>query len=257
MCTLSWLHTNDSYQLFFNRDEQRTRELALAPRSFMEKGVKVLMPIDPEGGGSWIAVNEYGLSACLLNYYQGSTATPITGLPLISRGKLLRVLSCSPTLDALQNTLSNTSLNYYAPFTLVAFAALAELNTHSDAVRGYQWNGLSLQHFQPESMITSSSFKFQEVAESRHQLYQQVINTQSVEQHVDFHTTHAGSMDYRSVCMHRDDAKTVSFSHIQVSTAKVIFSYQQGSPCESASPVITEIAPTTIETQTIKQKAQL
>lgn len=257
MCTLSWLHTNDGYQLFFNRDEQRTRKSALPPQIFIEQGVKVLMPIDPVGGGSWIAVNEHGLSVCLLNYYQGTVSATPTTPPLVSRGKLLRALSKCTTLNVLEKLLADILLNTYAPFTLVSFASLVELKTHSYIARGYQWDGLALQHFQPDNMITSSSFRFEEVAQSRRQLYQQTIESQSAEEFIDFHAAHDGPKDYRSVCMHRDDAKTVSFSHIEVSQAKVVFKYQQGSPCDAASPVITEIIPTVIETKTITPKIQV
>lgn len=54
----------------FNRDEQKSRALALAPAIYDRQGVSVMMPLDPQGQGSWISLNQFGLSLCLLNNYQ-------------------------------------------------------------------------------------------------------------------------------------------------------------------------------------------
>ena len=60
MCTVSWFHTELGYELFFNRDEQKSRPTALEPRRFKQNNIESLMPIDPLGGGSWIATNNRG-----------------------------------------------------------------------------------------------------------------------------------------------------------------------------------------------------
>ena len=60
MCTLSWLTTEAGYSVFCNRDERKTRPVAVPPAILRTGGVAYIAPIDPEGGGSWIAVNEQG-----------------------------------------------------------------------------------------------------------------------------------------------------------------------------------------------------
>ena len=70
MCTASWLDRPEGFELFFNRDERRTRARSLPPRVVTAPdGTRYLAPIDAESGGTWIAVNEHGLAVCLLNRY--------------------------------------------------------------------------------------------------------------------------------------------------------------------------------------------
>ncbi len=71
MCTVSWLLHDAGYEVFFNRDEQKGRAIANPPAVFDREGTRYMMPVDPDGGGTWIAMNQHGLSLCLLNYYQG------------------------------------------------------------------------------------------------------------------------------------------------------------------------------------------
>src|SRR6185312_11981515 len=69
MCTVSWIHAREGYQLLCNRDERHTRRPAQAPTVRQNGGVRFIAPIDGEEGGSWIGVNEFGLTLCLLNRY--------------------------------------------------------------------------------------------------------------------------------------------------------------------------------------------
>ena len=228
MCTLSWLNTKKNYQLFFNRDEQKIRKKAISPQYLERKGVKVLMPIDPEGGGSWLSVNEYGVSLCLLNYYQG-VAPP---KPLVSRGQLLSDLSHHATLNALRQQIDSINLLRYAPFTLVVFSNSLDCHSSGSIVRGYQWNGANMRHFNPQSPITSSSVNFEKVSLSRNQKYEQYVKSRTTDELTQYHSSHDIEKEGQSVCMHRTDAKTVSFSHIAVKDNNVTFSYQDDSPCK-------------------------
>lgn len=88
MCSVTWSLSDTGYQVFFNRDEQRSRALALPPAIYDRQGVAVMMPLDPQGQGSWISLNQFGLSLCLLNNYQGR----VPDGTLISRGLLLKSL---------------------------------------------------------------------------------------------------------------------------------------------------------------------
>jgi hypothetical protein len=49
-----------------------------------------------------------------------------------------------------------------------------------------------------------------------------------------FHRSHAGGPGAYSPCMHRRDAKTVSFSRITVTSSAVRFVYTPAAPCEDA-----------------------
>ena len=73
MCTVSWLRQSNGYQLFCNRDEKRTRRPSSGPQLLVRDGVRFLAPIDADFGGTWIAVNEFGLSLVLVNRGSGIT----------------------------------------------------------------------------------------------------------------------------------------------------------------------------------------
>ncbi|GGK73715.1 NRDE family protein [Amphritea balenae] len=243
MCTVSWLVNTEGYQLFFNRDEQRSRSKALPPQQFQNQNVAVLMPIDPDGGGSWISVNNHGLSLCLLNFYQGR----LPGGILKSRGQLLKALSSLTTEQEISIRLSALNLHQYAPFTLLTF-------TLENQPQGFQWDGNTLTILSIHSPITSSSVEFDRVYSARQANYLTLGESPDADQLLAYHQSHQTSpwldqnnpptnkylreknglsiQGEQSVCMHRDDAETVSLSHIEVTQEKVCFNYIDGSPCE-------------------------
>lgn len=246
MCTLSWRRDANGYQVYFNRDEQRSRPKARLPKQFEHLGLKFLMPLDPVGKGSWIAVNEKGLSLYLLNHYQGQVPEG----PLISRGKLLRSLAHHTCIAKVSTVLKETALERYAPFTLVVFAHSSShssslTNANSSPNKGptprgplqqaLQWDGHKLTVFNPRPMITSSSVKFDEVSQKRQARFGQQLSTNLERQHQDFHKHHDGGKNYSSVCMHRPDAKTVSFSQVWVEGSRVSFQYKDGAPCDEVN----------------------
>ena len=67
MCTISWLHEPDGHQLLCNRDEKHERLQALGPKVECREDLAFIAPIDRNYSGTWVAVNEYGVSLCLLN----------------------------------------------------------------------------------------------------------------------------------------------------------------------------------------------
>ncbi|MEH6576425.1 MAG: NRDE family protein [Amphritea sp.] len=238
MCTLSWLVEPLGYQLFFNRDEQRSRTKALPPQHYENTGVAVLMPLDPDGGGSWIAVNEHGLSLCLLNFYQGTLPTGL----LKSRGQLLKSLTHIDNLTELTVQLSSINLGDYAPFTLIAFARQFSKTGGIRVVhKAFQWDGYELNSLQTTSPMTSSSVDFESVSAARKQRYCELPHESSTADLLAYHQGHQRTNDHqhqamtkkghKSVCMHRDDAHTVSFSHIEVTAEEALFTYVDRSPC--------------------------
>ncbi|MDA9557346.1 NRDE family protein [Vibrio sp.] len=236
MCSLTWMLTPQGYEIFFNRDEQRTREAALSPQSFKVHHTQVMMPIDPVGQGSWIATNEFGLSVCLLNLYQGDIPKGI----LISRGQLVRALSASRNVQQVFEALNQLSLNQYAPFTLVIFDS--ELTRHKGHVFAMEWDGHYLNSRVLEEPVFSSGVDFDNVMVYREQSYLALIGRdQNVEpqreKHYQYHAHHHEDLAHLSPCMHRSDAKTVSFTHIEVKNKVPIMKYFANSPCLMKSNV--------------------
>ena len=239
MCSVSWWVDESGYQLFFNRDEQKSRAPALAPQSFYQQEAHVLMPIDPVGQGSWISLNEHGVSLCLLNNYQGIKPEG----ELTSRGQLLKRLSSEASVAAVEQQFARLSLGQFAPFTLLAF----ELG--NDKVREFQWNGKRASIVYAISPHFSSAVTLEKASAYRQSIYDKVP-IKNTDDHLVFHSNHHPEQPHLSVCMHRDDAETVSFTCIQVSDERMEMSYVPGSPCTHLSHAtrasLTYVLPKTI-----------
>ena len=217
MCTVSWLVDNNDYHVFFNRDEQRTRSLALSPQQFTINNTETLMPIDPDGNGTWISTNEFGLSLCLLNYYQDTSPQG----PLVSRGLLVKALSAQKTIQEAHQAMLQSTLNDYASFSLLAFG----YDVHGQfEQQTWQWSGKQLTQIQLKSPFTSSSVEFEQVSSSR-------LALANVADVALYHQSHQPEKSHLSACMHRIDAKSVSLSHIHVNQQQSFFHYKNASPC--------------------------
>ena len=115
MCTVSWIHDKDGYQLLCNRDEKLTRKSALEPRLAVRSGTRFLAPVDGDFGGTWIATNEFGVSLCLLNGPNSRSAKATR-----SRGLLALDLIPLPSIADICDRVADTDLSVFAPFTMAA-----------------------------------------------------------------------------------------------------------------------------------------
>ncbi|MDD1795434.1 NRDE family protein [Enterovibrio makurazakiensis] len=234
MCTVSWLLHESGYDVFFNRDEQKGRAIAHPPQLLSQGNTSFLMPVDPDGGGTWMATNHNGLSLCLLNYYQGD----IPELPLISRGLLVKMLAPSLMVSDVVSTLNNLHLGSYAPFTLLVFAP--DLSSTHGHVIAFQWDGHVLTQRPSIEPMISSSVAFTEVMQARRQAHNIIMTEpRTIEKAWEFHRSHVPEAGYKSVCMHRDDANTVSFTHLKVTPEHVEMIYVDGPPCQKGEAVRT------------------
>ena len=125
MCTLTYLLTEHGYEIYFNRDEQRSRLLAIAPQ--FNPNLKAIYPIDANGQGTWLAVAQSGLCLALLNNYP-APATSVNKNS-ISRGQLilsllasnddvLTQLRCAICLGCLDHTVTTPCLHRFCQVRL-------------------------------------------------------------------------------------------------------------------------------------------
>lgn len=235
MCTVSWLHQDDGYQLLCNRDEKRERKEAAPPRVEKFGHITVVTPRDGDAGGSWIAVNEFGVSVCLLNgaNLSGHPAARTPGAWRTSRGTLLMSLTDASSSREVCERVWQSDLTPVAPFTLVALepgqpAAVVEWDGEERAV---------LLNGEPYMPLTSSSFDAPGAQVRRQTEFHRLTGSGrglSAETLVAFHESHGeGHADAYTPCMHRADAATVSFSRITVQREAIDFFYTPGAPCES------------------------
>ena len=224
MCTLTYLLTEHGYEIYFTRDEQRARLLALAPQ--FNPSREAIYPIDANGQGTWLALTQSGLSLALLNNYQAPT-TPVNENS-VSRGQLILSL-----LDKVQNEqndvdimtqLQKMDLTVYQPFQLCVFpSSLTQSNINIGVVKG---GSSQLTQCTVDLPITSSSVDFNAICLKRQQRFAGLVDKthpQSAQLKAYHYSTE--TQGKHSVQMSRDDARTVSISHLSVTEDSVSFEY--------------------------------
>lgn len=227
MCTVTWLRAEQGYELLCNRDEKHARSIAQPPSLVQGEWLRFVAPRDPDGGGTWLAVNEHALCVTLLNVYDAACTQPANP---ISRGTLVWSLAGSAaSARQAADQLRHTSLEDFPPFTL----ALLDLNETIVC----QWDRISLQIRDRNAdallPLTSSSYETDDVCASRRRDYlRRTANGRTTAELLDFHTSHGASPSAYSTCMHRADAATVSFSWIRATRGEVRFFYSPSAPCE-------------------------
>ena len=67
MCTVSFIPVKNRFFITSNRDEKIRRKPASPPGEYQLNDIVVMCPKDTDRGGSWIAMNQFGHAAVLLN----------------------------------------------------------------------------------------------------------------------------------------------------------------------------------------------
>jgi len=241
VCTLTWIAPERGYELLFNRDEKRTRAAGLPPRRFESAQRAWLAPSDPEGGGTWIGVNDRGLTLALLNGYERADDAQ---RPWRSRGLLVQELLALPGVRAVEAALARAGLDQYRSFTL--FALDLECVARISA-----WDGERLcaaAHAPAGDPLCSSSLDPTGAVRARSALFAELRGEHGG---VDaallarFHVSHMPQRGPLSPCMHRDDAQTQSFTRIRCDGARAVMEYSPGAPCLALAATVTslELAP--------------
>jgi hypothetical protein len=232
MCTLSFLAGTDGFSLAMNRDEQRTRPDALPPTARPCGTLSAWYPSEP-GGGTWIGINSRGFALALVNSY----AHPHR-LDARSRGHLIPKLLATDSLVSLEEDLAVAAPDRFNPFRLVA------IDPGLREVREFHWNGRNLARTDfPWRMAHwfSSAFDEARVVRARSETAKGAASAPdagTLDWARRLHSTHEPERGACSICMHRPDARTVSYTEITWRADKVQIYYQGGSPCESKWDVV-------------------
>lgn len=160
MCTLAvWREADGAaYRLWFNRDEKHARSAETPPRAGLSPaGVRHVSPRDGERGGTWLLLNQHGLTLCVLNDYEAGGAEPGQR----SRGELpLLAADAADAETALAAVLRAGPPEAFAPYKFVAVDPAGQ-------ARVLHWDGRSLRRRDLVEFETSSSFASAEVRRSR------------------------------------------------------------------------------------------
>lgn len=229
MCTLTVIPGDDGYHLGMNRDERLSRGLAAPPTRVNLDGSSAIYPRD-SAGGTWIAANQRGFALALLNLNEVRQASEMPPNAR-SRGLIIPALISSSSLQGANQTFSQIDLTDTAPFRLVGVFP-AEMK-----IQEWRWDRKSL-----ESEVYGWEFR-QWFSSSLSDAEASTLRGAACKSAWDedgagslpwlrrLHASHVNGPGPFSVCVHRENVRTVSYTEITASKDRVECEYFSGSPC--------------------------
>jgi len=256
MCTVSFLPKSGGFYLAMNRDEKRNRFSALAPAVFKSGRRSAVFPREPSGG-TWISANDTGVCLALINWHR-IEREPKNDLR--SRGLIVRELAGKSTANEIAAALRKLPLQKLRTFRLIAIVPL-----HKRVIE-YQWNLKRLaicDHEWQRQHWFSSGFDERTAERIRGKVCSSFVAGgddpgrrktsrrggtagvsaagYSLSWLRKLHRSHAPKRGPFSICMHRPDASTVSYTEVSVQNRHVIMRYRPGPACAKAPLVATSI----------------
>jgi hypothetical protein len=230
MCTVTFIARRNGYALGMNRDEKLTRPAALPPAKRLIDGRAVLFPSEPNGG-TWIGVNDSGMTLALINWYFISER--VDGSP-VSRGSIVRSALAARSPAAVSEAFAALPLDRINPFRLLGFFPADQ------TVVEWRWDlkGVAqLHHFWRTNIWASSGCDEPGAQQTRGKTFGEAMR-QGSSGNLNWlrrlHRSHGLQRGPHSICMHRNDAATVSYTEISVSRRTATMRYQTGTPCCSS-----------------------
>lgn len=228
MCTLTFVPTEDGYLVGMNRDELLTRPKAIPPKTFKKDGLEITCPLEPSGG-TWIACNSHGNLLALLNwndcecFYQGEKRR--------SRGWLIPRLIGEADLIATDSQFRQLNLDGIFPFRLVGIFRSERI------IHAWRWDGSAKQKQQyswNRKQWFSSSLSDSIAKKIRGTVCEATageLTAESISWLRGLHRSHIPKPGPFSICVHRQDASTVSYTEVRCQGSSVSMDYVDGNPC--------------------------
>ncbi len=227
MCTITFVARRTGYALGMNRDEKLTRLAALPPSRLRLGGRTILCPSEPNGG-TWIGVNDTRATLALLNWY--SIPERAAGRA-VSRGEVVKQVLTADSAVRVEAALSELPLNRVNPFRLIGIFPA------SQTVVEWRWNLRQIEHvahrWRTNTWI-SSGFDEPGAQQTRGTTFGEALRQRPAggpNWLRRLHRSHTPESGPYSICMHRDDAATVSYTDITVLRQTAIMRYAPGPPC--------------------------
>lgn len=227
MCTVTLIARRHGYALGMNRDEQRTRIPARPPARQQCGNRTALFPAEPSGG-TWIGVNDSGVTFALINWYSEPAHVPGQTL---SRGQIPCIALATATPDETHAALTRFPLPCINPFRLIGVFPATR------AIIEWRWNlRILTRHNHPWRTATWISSGHDETGaqSARGKIFRAALR-QSSAGSVDWlrrlHRSHRPERGPYSHCMHRAEAATVSYTEVVVTSATATLRYAPGPLC--------------------------
>ena len=229
MCTLTFLPSKNGYLAAMNRDELKERVTAIPPSLHQQDSNVLLYPHEPSGG-TWIAANSSGDLFALMN----ANASNPDALPIksVSRGGIIPAVLPANDLYDVDRRLAELKLWGMHPFRL--FGIFREAREISQ----WSWDGtrlISRRHewIRNHWFSSSRSDSRAEIERGRAcEISWRKDAPDSVAWLRSLHSSHIPDAGAFSVCVHRPDAATVSYTEVECGPRELRMSYLAGSPCE-------------------------
>jgi hypothetical protein len=214
-----------------NRDELRSRPRAVRPRYFESNGVTAVYPSE-SSGGTWIAANAFGQLFALLNWHSAD-ARAFTEKQR-SRGEIIPQMIFDSDLPAGATIFFSAKLDGILPFRLIG------VDPKHRMVSEWRWDGRQISRLAlpwARKHWFSSSLSDDQAEQYRAPtctLAACVRDPEGPDWLADLHRSHRPFSGPYSVCVHRPDAVTVSYTEVLVNSRRISMRHVAGSPCESA-----------------------
>jgi hypothetical protein len=211
-----------------NRDEKLGRSKALPMTAHaLAGGRNALFPSEPKGG-TWIGVNDAGVTFGLINWY--AVEARVMGQP-ISRGEIVRAALPMAAPWKIRETPPAIDLEQVNPFRLIG------IFPGPKRVFEWRWNRFAFERFEhpwKSNIWISSGFDEIGAQRTRGKAFRSALKEASAGSIGWLRSLHASHLPDRgpySTCMHRSDAATVSYSEIVVNPRSAQMCYLDGTPC--------------------------
>ncbi len=231
MCTLTVVTGNDTYLMAMNRDEKITCSAGFSPEVHEFDGTRAIYPNDGNGG-TWFATNECGISLALLNW--NDIAPQRINAKTRSRGRVIPALIDSRSLLDLHAVFGASNFKGMMPFRLVGvFPSEREIwewrwdSTHLD----FEIHAWKSGHWFSSS-LSDERAKSGRGAACRNAEHESDVGSAPWLRRL--HASHAGGQGPFSLCVHRQDVKTLSYSEVMVTPTHIQTGHFRGSPCTMA-----------------------
>jgi hypothetical protein len=252
MCTVSFLPKPSGFYLAMNRDEKRDRVASLPPYVVEPEGHLAVFPREPTGG-TWISANDSGVCLALINWHR-IARTPKNDT--LSRGLVVKELAGKSTGHEIESALKKLPVRKLRPFRLIAIlpgerrVVEWRWNLQRLAIRNHEWqrqhwfsSGFDERRAEFERAKICSSFVAGDGDPGSKTMPAGVTAAgYSLSWLRRLHRSHAPKRGPFSICMHRRDAATVSYTEVVVSKQRASMRYKSGPSCSNGAKVTRTIS---------------
>jgi hypothetical protein len=238
MCTLTVVTGDNSHCIAMNRDEKIMRGVGVPPEIHEFDGTRVIYPGDGTGG-TWIAANEYGITLALLNW-NDIVPRGIDTSKTRSRGRVIPALLDSRSLPELHAVFGLSKLEGMLPFRVVGvFPSEKEIWEWrwDSAQLEFQVHGWELRHWFSSSLSDKQAESLRGAACCNAQYESDAGSVPWLRR---LHASHASGPGPFSLCVHREDVKTLCYTEVTCTPTTVGVEHFLASPCSMRSSHLIE-----------------